>query len=1134
MALSNRDRVNKALELLGPALDRFITGAVAEKVQEGQDWTLMLAAADVGKGGATKKYNPIDPANGLRMITDNIPNRAISGWYPFSKVLSRPEQSLASELREIRNLNAHNEPFTMDDAYRALDTAERFLLAVGAPAEAEEVKRSRLDLRRLSSAQEDRKVVKASGTTEIGSTGLKPWREVLRPHNDVASGNFHAAEFAADLSMVARGEGDPEYTDPVAFFQRTFLTQGLQDLVVRAAKRLSGDMNAAPVINLQTNFGGGKTHSMLALWHLASDTPLIDFPQEVQDTLAGHDLQADVKRVALVGTQMQAGQPNRMPDGTLVNTIWGMLAWQLGGAEGYAMVEESDRNRTNPGNLLRDLFERFGPSIILIDEWVAYARQLYGRDDLPGGTFDTQFSFAQSLTENAKAVPGTLVVISIPASAEMKEGEYVGDEEEVGGENGKEALRQLQKYIGRVAEQWRAANAEESFEIVRRRLFETPDAAALAQINATAKAMVGFYRDNAAEFPRAVRENDYEDRIRRAYPIHPELFDRLYEDWSTLDRFQRTRGVLRLMNTIVGQLWRDNDSAPLIMPGSVPLRADKVITELTQYLDDKWKALIDTDIDGDHSAPAEVDLANPLLGQRHTTQRLARTVFMGATPTLSSAHKGLERQRVFLGAALPGDVPGNFHSALNHLANTATFFYNSSALYWYDTQANTTRTARDHAERLHKEDVYVEVTRRLQTHRKTASDGFVGVHVTPESSAEVPDTDEVRLVIAPPSHVHDRKRKAESPAVVWAREVTEHRGSAARGHRNTVVFLAADSARWSELDSAVRDFLAWSYVRDNAEGALNLTSQQRQQAIERVATHDQTVLDRLLQTYQWVLAPTQSDAARPFEIEALKAEGSNPQLADRAATKLRNESLLVLQRGAKLIRHDLDGRLRPVWDRDGHINFGQLWEYYTTYPYLSRMRDRSVLESGVMSVYDEMYWTQTGFAFADSWDGEQYVGLVLPTDTATPPSTTDSMLLVRPDLAEAQRQREIEELEETDDGDTGSDGTSEDDGPDAPDSDPNPERGSGGRPKPPPPPAEKPKLRRFFGSTVLNPDFYGRDFSKITQEVIQNLAAVDGVQLEVRIEITATTTEGFDESKVRTVSENANTLKFEQSGFEGE
>lgn len=1052
-------------------------------------------------------------------------------------MLSRTEQSWATELKDVRNTWAHNGSFTADDAYRALDTAERFLRAIGAPDQAEETRRSRIELMRLSSEKQDRKVVKTSAAAEIGADGLEPWRLVLSPHEDVQSGNFHAAEFAADLAMVSRGEGDPEYTDPVEFFARTYLTEGLKDLLIPAMRRLSGDPNEAPIINLQTNFGGGKTHSMLAVWHLASGRPLVDYPQEVQDLLAGTELPT-ARRVALVGTQIKAGAVKMMPDGTRINTIGGLLAWHLGGAEGYAMVAESDANRLNPGGeALRELFTRFGPAVILIDEWVAYARLLFGHDELPDGTFDAQFTFAQALTEAAKAVPGTLVLISIPASAEMKDGEYVGDEEEVGGQNGREALKMLRKAIGRVADQWRAANAEESFHIVRRRLFETPDSIALAKINATAKAMVAFYVKNSNDFPREVRELDYEERIRRSYPIHPELFDRLYQDWSTLERFQRTRGVLRLMNVIVGQLWRENDTAPLIMPGSVPLRADKVVTELTQYLDDQWKALIDTDVDGPNSAPAQVDNTNQLLGQRLTTQRLARTVFMGATPTLTSAHKGLDKQRIFLGTALPGDVPGNFHSALNHLANTATYFYNSGSLYWYDTQANTTRTARDHAERLHKEEVWAEVVRRLQDHRRTATDGFVGVHVAPESSADVPDVQEARLVIVPPAYLHNRKAKADSPAAIWAREVVEYRGSAARTHRNMVAFLAADDARWGELDSAVRDFLAWSYIRDNADKDLNLTATQRQQAVDRVATHNQAVADRLLQTYHWVLVPTQDDPTRPLEIEAFKADGTTTDLAARAAAKLRNESLLALQRSASLIRHDLAGRLKAAWDRDGHISFGQLWNYYTTYPYLGRLRDRTVLENGVLSVVDELHWQQTGFALAADWDGQNYLGLLLPSDQVTPPQVTDALLLVQPARAEAQRERELAEYQANQDEITSQHGGNDHTGGGDPLSSTSGARvqptsgtrtgGSSGAGEG----IAVPKTR-FFGSTELHPDFYARDFNKITNEIIQHLAAAEGVHLEVRVEITATTPNGFDENKIRTVSENATVLKFDQAGFE--
>ncbi len=1120
MALSNRDRVGQSFEQLAEGLDEFITRAVGADLPSGKDWTMLLTAKDSREGRATRDYERLDPQCGLRVLTENVTTPVREGWRPFNNLLSRSEQALASELREARNSWAHNKAFSVDDAYRVLDTIERLLRAAGAPTQAEEVKRQRVDLRRVSAEQEDRRVVRSSGATDLRSSGLTPWREVLRPHDDVASGNFHAAEFAADLSMVARGEGDAEYTDPVEFFRRTYLTAGLRDLIVRAARRLSGDLNASPVINLQTNFGGGKTHSMLSLWHLCSGRALTDYPQELQDLLTGHTLPASAKRVALVGNQIAPSGLERKPDGTQVRTLWGELAWQLGGADGYAVVAEADRTSTNPGEALRELFTRYGPAVILIDEWVAYARQLYGRDDLAGGSFDTQFTFAQTLTETAKAVPGMLVVISIPASSDTTDtdGPDGASDEEVGGENGREALRRLQNVVRRTADQWRAASADESFEIVRRRLFATPDGDALAQIRATADAMVRYYREHAGDFPSTTTDPAYGDRIKRSYPVHPELFDRLYEDWSTLDRFQRTRGVLRLMNTVVGQLWREGDTAPLIMPGSVPLDTDAVLTEISQYLDDRWKPIVDADVDGPGSAPAQVDNDNPLLGARHTTQRLARTVFVGATPTLATAHKGLDRSRLFLGTALPGDVPGNFHSALNHLANRATYFYSSGTAYWYDTQANTTRTARDHADRLHPEDVWAEVKQRLDTHRRSSARGFAAVHVMPESSADVPDSPEVRLVVVPPKFTYDRKQKNESPAVDWALQVTQRRGSAARAHQNMVVFLAADAARWSELDDSVRQFLAWSYVRANADGALGLTAAQRSQAEERVARADHTLRDRLSGTFHWALVPQE----QPVTIKPVKADGATEDLAERTATKLLASDDLLLQRAASVIRLDLDGPLRKAWDRAGHLTFGELWGYYTTYPYLARLRDRSVLADGVAGVLDsELMWPDTGFALATGWDGQRYTGLAIPGTSAPAPEITDSLLIVQPERALAQQQADAERLTEDDTPPTGpNSSTSGETRPEA-------DRGTTIFP-----PTSPPRPTRFYGVKTLNPERYAGDFSKLAQEVIAHLAAVTGVELEVRVEITARAIDGFDETKVRTVNENATVLRFDDTGFE--
>jgi len=446
MAASNRDRVGKMFELLAPALDNFIAGSVAAQLSDGASWTSLVALKDKKKGVDGKEYDRLDPQVQLRMLTENIPHNLKAGWYPFDDAIGRVGQGYAKELREARNEWAHNKSFTDDDAYRCLDTAERLLVAIGAPTVADEIKEIRLGLRRLTADKDDRKVLRSAAVTPE-SAGLRPWREVLAPHDDVATGNFQAAEFAADLYKVAATEeAGKDYAEPVQFFARTYLTEGLRDLIGRSVRRLAGDQNASPVINLQTNFGGGKTHSMLALWHLASGTPLGDYPQDVQELLSGtpFDELPTVRRVALVGNHISPAGSVK-PDGTHVNTIWGELAWQLGGKEAFAKVATADADRTPPGEALHDLLSTYAPALILIDEWVAYARSLVARDDLAGGTFDDQFTFAQALTEAVKGTAGVLLAISIPASESGDDSQpALGNAEEVGGAHGLEALKRLQ------------------------------------------------------------------------------------------------------------------------------------------------------------------------------------------------------------------------------------------------------------------------------------------------------------------------------------------------------------------------------------------------------------------------------------------------------------------------------------------------------------------------------------------------------------------------------------------------------------------------------------------------------------------------------------------------------------------
>ena len=1007
MALSNRDRIGRMFDVLAPALDAFIQRVVAPELTADADWTMLVALRDQQKGISGKAYERHDAYVQLRMLSEGITGQVKPGWYPFRDHLSRSQESFASELRDARNAWAHGKPFSPDDTYRTLDTAERLLRAVGAVEAADRVGEMRTELRRVSSEQEDRRADRAV-EVHAESAGLPPWREVLRPHDDVATGNFRASEFAADLYKVSQQDSDQgrEYTDPVEFFARTYLTAGLRDLIGWAVARLTGNPNAAPVINLQTNFGGGKTHSMLALWHLAAGRPIDDHPQAVQEVLAANGYPdagqppLRVNRAALVGNHL-APTGSVKADGTQVNTIWGELAWQLGGRTAYDLVAEADRTSTHSGEALHRLLATYAPAVILVDEWVAYARQLFDREGLPGGTFDTQFTFAQSLTEAVKATPGVLVAISIPASYEADD-TRAASAEEVGGENGREALRRLQNVVRRVADQWQPATAQESYEIVRRRLFTEPDAAALAAIRRTAREFCAFYVKHSQDFPREVRETEYEERIRRSYPIHPELFERLYEDWSTLDRFQRTRGVLRLMNHVIHALWSTGDTAPLIMPGSIPLSAPVVNSELTQYLSDAWRPIISADVDGENSVPAAIDRERPVFGQRSLTKRLARTVFFGAAPTVGSAHVGLETPRIFLGTAVPGDVPGNFGSALGQLADRATYFYASSGRYWYDTQANISRRAKDQAERLTDDEVWADIVRRLETQRRTRG-GFAAVSAAPEGSGDIPDVDEVRLVLVHPRYGYSRRAKAESPASVFAHDATARHGSGHRVNRNMVVFLAADDDRLAELAVSIRQFLAWSAVAAGAD-ELNLTVAQVAQAGERRARADQTASERLLGAYHWVLVPEQKDAAAPFGITEIKAEGTATSLAERATRKLQHGGQLSEAHTSRLVRLDLDGVLASVW-APGHVSVGELWSYYARYPYLRRLRDRSMLSDAVRVSGEQLHWRLEGFALAESYDEAtgRYAGLVLPQDRTVVSPIHDGLLIVRPERAESQR-----------------------------------------------------------------------------------------------------------------------------------
>jgi predicted AAA+ superfamily ATPase len=1051
-----------------------------------------------------------DPAMQLKVLTDH--------WdLAFREELRRSDRNVVFELRDVRNRWAHNASFSIDDTYRALDSIERLLVAIDA-TEATEVGRSKDELMRLKYEADARKAApKGEALVTQPAAGLKPWREVIEPHDDVARGRFALAEFAADLHLVHLEEGSAEYVDPVEFFRRTYLTEGLRRLLSQAVERVAG-VGGVPVVGLQTSFGGGKTHSMIALYHLLSGTPLKEFPQEVQDLVAATGVGAlpAVQRVVLVGTKIAPGQPSQKPDDTEIRTLWGEIAWQLGGREGYELVAEADRTSTSPGDELRKLLAAYGPCLVLIDEWVAYARQLYAADDLPGGSFDTHFSFAQALTEATRAVPGALLVLSMPAS-EPIDGGGVGSDREIGGAGGREALARLRTVVGRMEAAWRPASAEESFEIVRRRLFKPVDSAQLRDRDATARAFGDLYRRQAAEFPAECREATYVDRMKAAYPIHPELFARLYEDWSTLERFQRTRGVLRLMAAVVHALWAGGDQSPLILPASVPIDDAAVAAELTRNLEDRWKPIIDADIDGPGSLPAELDREVPNIGRYRAARRVARAVFLGSAATLRSPHQGIEASRVRLGCVLPGEAIATFGDALNRLSARATYLYADQGRYWYGVQPSVAQVARTRAERLlteARDDIHAEIVRRLREERDRGE--FTGVHVTPATSSDVPDETEARLVLLGPATPHVA-RSAESAALTAAGEILERRGNAAREFRNMLLFLAPDQRRLDELERGVAEFLAWRSV-DEERGAdgLNLDPNQARQATTKRTDADQAVDLRLPETYQWALVPTQPEPTGRPEWDAVRVDGQG-SLAARASRKLINEAYLYTTFAPALLRLQLDGTLLSLWE-PGHISVNKVWDTFARYLYLPRLRDITVLLGAVSQGPASTTWQQDGFAIAEGWDetAGRYLGLTVGEHVAGASGMT---LIVTPTAAGRQLEAEVAGLP----------------GP-APGGAELPGSTTPAEPRTPTPGVEPgaEKLQRFFGVISLDPTRLNRDFGQVAQEVIQHLTTLMGTDVEVTVEIRATNGDGFPDATVRTVSENARTLHFASHEFEGE
>ncbi len=659
----------------------------------------------------------------------------------------------------------------------------------------------------------------ASQAIESGVTGnLKPWREVVTPHEDVASGRYQQAEFAADLWQVHLGEGDGRVPRPGRVLPPHLPDREPQgDAGGRpAAPRLAG--GGDPVVQLQTNFGGGKTHSMLALYHLFSGiapTELAGIDAVMSD--AGVEHGSDRAARGPGGQQDLARQPERQAR----RHRGAHPVGRAGLAAGRQAGLRPRTGRRREGHQSRRCAARAVQRIRPLPDPGGRVGRLRAPAPRPERSAGRRFRDPIQLRPGPDRIGQAGE--ELPAGDQPAGLGYLGplapaDDVEVGGTRGREALDRLRNVVGRIESSWRPASAEEGFEIVRRRLFEPlADPAQFKDRDVVARAFAELYRTQQAEFPPGCREADYEQRIKAAYPIHPEIFDRLYTDWSTLVKFQRTRGVLRLMAAVIHSLWEKGDRNPLILPANVSIDDPRVQSELTRYLSDNWVPVIEKDVDGPNSLPLKLDSEVPNLGKFSACRRVARTIYMGSAPTTAAAHKGLEDRRVKLGCVMPGESPAVFGDALRRLAGAATYLYQDGPHYWYSTQPTVTKLAEDRAEQLKREPdkVVHELEKRLRKDLQRMGD-FNRIHPMPQSGADVPDDLDARLVVLGTAHPYSKE--AGNAAELAAKAILESRGNTPRLYRNTLVFLAADKTRLQDLDEAARKYPGLGIDPGRAEG----------------------------------------------------------------------------------------------------------------------------------------------------------------------------------------------------------------------------------------------------------------------------------------------------------------------------
>lgn len=1111
----NRDALNDALDIYRDAMRPFIVRNL--RSVQGAQVSQLISRSLQFRTSAPRNPNDLEASidiNDFPLLIKDYWRNVFSSVFASDMTV----QNALWQIKEARNKAAHPAPQDIDPEFtrahffhisdvlgkmnasqekQAVEDIRERLFSIPAPATP-----SLTEPEPEADARSDSEPVQRQTRS---SGDLTPWRDVIQPNSDVSLGTFQESEFAANLQQVHDGSADAtQYGNPVSFFNHTYITPGIRTLLLNTLRRLAGN-GGDPVIQTKTGFGGGKTHSLIALYHLVNNPGALTNPShgggseqtssQLRDIVqeAGLDPDLGISVAVLVGTSLATTDTDATKEtGDPLNTLWGQMAYQLGGQDAYEIIGDAARRGLAPGgNQLRRLFRHVGPCVILIDELVAYVRNA-------GDAQDNIYTFIQNLTESVNGSDHVALVVTLPESAA-----------EAGGDAGLYALSRLDSILGRIEAIWEPLEVHEAFEVVRRRLFGTE--IDQTERDRTCEAFSRIYGRSRRDYPQEAGEQNYLERMKDCYPIHPEIFDRLYSDWSSIHRFQRTRGVLRMLAHCVSRLYLDGDSSPLIMPADLPLDDPGLSGEFISILGDQWRPVL-SEADSDGSRTDMIDRSSQRFGRFGVSRRLARAIVLGSAP--GGAVRGIDPARIHLAAVQPGHGVPIYNEALGQMTGDLYHLYHSDGRYYFHVEENLNKVVSDRADSMSDREILDEIDRVTKEAVGRRSD----VIIFPRDSAEIPDTDSVRLVILPPGKSLSNRASEPDDATPEANSILQSRADASRVRKNTLLFLAARKDEVRNLYRVVRNYLAWTSIQSGDRRIENLEGDRRRQVVDSVRQYESEVRAALVNAYRWAMAPYQPDPQNSSRFDmnpwSINARDTG-RIVESAFAKFIEEEALV----DSLSPVALDAMLQQyIWNSNrDHLSIDDLWNMMTANVYMHRLRNKNVLIDCVRRGVPE-----SKFGYAEGYqpnaDTDQYTGMRFdePLDEGLfSISDLEHGLLVNPEMArlvkeeQAERQRDVEPEPPTEPG-----------VPAAP-------------PQPPVvdtvPPSAPPAVTQMVVNKTFQSEMDLNDISLLNEEIIRNLKD-DGVQITVSVTVSATKPGGFSENIARSVRENSVQLglEFEQ------